>query len=124
EGLRPPLACDDLIAHGVLKSSQLKMRGTSGELRHPRRSRYRCSLPGLAGFAGPRCTEPEVPRFGSRRLSRDCTGQFNTPKLSRFLANARIVCLPCLSQNEWSPRALPPLMILVLERSLEAHREV
>src|SRR5258707_3984365 len=47
-----------------------KMRGTSGELRHPRRSRYRCSLPGLAGFAGPRCTEPEVPRFGSRDFLR------------------------------------------------------
>src|SRR2546428_11146985 len=45
-------------------------RGTSGDLRHPRRSRYRCSLPGLAGFAGPRCTEPEVPRSGSRALSR------------------------------------------------------
>src|SRR5215467_5481980 len=42
------------------------VRGTSGDLRHPRRSRYRCSLPGLAGFAGPRCTEPEVPRSGSR----------------------------------------------------------
>ena len=41
------------------------MRGTPGDLRHPRRSRYRCSLPGLAGFAGPRCTEPEVPRSGS-----------------------------------------------------------
>ena len=41
-------------------------RGTSGDLRHPRRSRYRCSLPGLAGFAGPRCTEPEVPRSGGR----------------------------------------------------------
>jgi hypothetical protein len=42
------------------------MRGTSGDLGHPRQSRYRCSLPGLAGFAGPRCTEPEVPRSGSR----------------------------------------------------------
>src|SRR5690349_2908728 len=46
------------------------MRGTSGELRHPRLTRYRCSLPGLAGFAGPRCTEPEVPRSGARALSR------------------------------------------------------
>jgi len=44
------------------------VRGTSGDLRHPRQSRYRCSLPGLAGFAGPRCTEPEVPRSGSRAL--------------------------------------------------------
>src|SRR5271169_1788639 len=42
------------------------MRGTSGTLRHTKRSRYRCSLPGLAGFAGLRRTEPEVPRIGSR----------------------------------------------------------
>ena len=40
------------------------MRGTSGPLRHTRLTRYRCSLPGLAGFAGNRCTEPEVPRIG------------------------------------------------------------
>src|SRR5581483_8856139 len=46
----------------------LPVRGTSGHPRHPRLSRYRCSLPGLAGFAGPRCTEPEVPRSGSRAL--------------------------------------------------------
>src|SRR5580765_8554267 len=46
-------------------------RGTSGDLGHTRQSRYRCSLPGLAGFAGPRCTEPEVPRSGSR-ASRGC----------------------------------------------------
>src|SRR5690242_10785359 len=45
-------------------------RGTSGDLRHPRHTRYRCSLPGLAGFAGPRCTEPEVPRSGVRALPR------------------------------------------------------
>src|ERR1700736_4858544 len=44
----------------------LPVRGTSGDPRHTRLSRYRCSLPGLAGFAGPRCTEPEVPRSGSR----------------------------------------------------------
>ena len=42
------------------------MRGTSGTPRHTKRSRYRCSLPGLAGFAGLRRTEPEVPRIGSR----------------------------------------------------------
>src|SRR5580765_8556204 len=44
------------------------MRGTSGTLRHTKRSRYRCSLPGLAGFAGLRRTEPEVPRIGSRSI--------------------------------------------------------
>jgi hypothetical protein len=42
------------------------MRGTSGTPRRTKRSRYRCSLPGLAGFAGLRRTEPEVPRIGSR----------------------------------------------------------
>src|SRR5580692_1119353 len=54
------------------------MRGTSGDLRHPRQSRYRCSLPGLAGFAGPRCTEPEVPRSGSRALRAAAGSEFNT----------------------------------------------
>jgi len=49
---------------GYLKT----MRGTSGSPRHTRRSRYRCSLPGLAGFAGPRRTEPEVPRICSRPI--------------------------------------------------------
>src|ERR1700686_4471518 len=44
----------------------LQMRGTSGTPRRTKRSRYRCSLPGLAGFAGLRRTEPEVPRIGSR----------------------------------------------------------
>ena len=42
-------------------------RGTSGTPRHTRLTRYRCSLPGLAGFAGNRCTEPEVPPIGSHR---------------------------------------------------------
>src|SRR5271156_2648743 len=44
--------------------------GTSGHPRHTKLTRYRCSLPGLAGFAGNRCTEPEVPpisRIFSRR---------------------------------------------------------
>src|SRR6266480_6736031 len=42
------------------------------------RSRYRCSLPGLAGFAGPRCTEPEVPRSGTRTISRECREKSST----------------------------------------------
>src|ERR1700723_553487 len=46
-----------------------KMRGTSGVPRHTKLTRYRCSLPGLAGFAGNRCTEPEVPPIG-RKFSR------------------------------------------------------
>jgi hypothetical protein len=37
--------------------------GTSGTPRHTELARYRCSLPGLAGFTGLRCTEPEVPSF-------------------------------------------------------------
>src|SRR5665213_1658966 len=51
------------------------MRGTSGTPRHTKRSRYRCSLPGLAGFTGNRCTEPEVPRIGREFLPQ---GQFST----------------------------------------------
>jgi hypothetical protein len=51
--------------HEVWRTHRLKtMRGTSGTPRHTKRSRYRCSLPGLAGFTGNRCTEPEVPRIG------------------------------------------------------------
>src|ERR1700681_3297912 len=42
-------------------------RGTSGTPRHTKLTRYRCSLPGLAGFAGNRCTEPEVPPIVSLR---------------------------------------------------------
>jgi hypothetical protein len=57
---------------------QSSIRGTSESPRHTWLSRYRCSLPGLAGFAGPRCTEPEVPRLGSRP-SRDCRQKSNTP---------------------------------------------
>jgi hypothetical protein len=53
------------------------IRGTSESPRHTWLTRYRCSLPGLAGFAGPRCTEPEVPRSGSRKR-RGCREKFNT----------------------------------------------
>src|ERR1700693_2255352 len=53
------------------------MRGTSGTPRHSKRSRYRCSLPGLAGFAGLRRTEPEVPRIGSRFTRKRLQWQFS-----------------------------------------------
>src|SRR6202171_6586623 len=55
-------------SHGGAQNNavRLQMRGTSGTPRRTKRSRYRCSLPGLAGFAGLRRTEPEVPRIGSR----------------------------------------------------------
>src|SRR5271154_1239576 len=51
------------------------IRGTSGDRRHTKLTRYRCSLPGLAGFAGNRCTEPEVPPITGlhRNFSRDAT---------------------------------------------------
>src|SRR5882757_1114231 len=69
-------------------------RGTSGDLGHTRQSRYRCSLPGLAGFAGPRCTEPEVPRSGSpaitRLLDKIVAQQFG-PVISRL--SVRIILL-------------------------------
>src|ERR1700721_1310532 len=59
-------------------------RGTSGTPRHTRLTRYRCSLPGLAGFAGNRCTEPEVPSIGSRAqiFSQDCVAKFITALLT------------------------------------------
>src|SRR5712692_11049684 len=56
----------------------LQMRGTSGTPRHTKRSRYRCSLPGLAGFAGLRRTEPEVPRIGSRSTRKRLQTQSST----------------------------------------------
>src|SRR5580704_15369783 len=40
------------------------IRGTSGTPRRTKLTRYRCSLPGLAEFAGNRRTEPEVPPIG------------------------------------------------------------
>src|SRR6266700_6879562 len=58
ERLRTPLSRNDLIAHGFgywagFWSRLLSaMGGTSDTLRHTKRSRYRCSLPGLAGFTG------------------------------------------------------------------------
>jgi hypothetical protein len=55
-----------------------QMRGTSGTPRHTNRSRYRCSLPGLAGFAGLRRTEPEVPRIGSRSTRKRLPRQSST----------------------------------------------
>jgi hypothetical protein len=54
------------------------MRGTSGTPRHTKRSRYRCSLPGLAGFAGLRRTEPEVPRIGSLFTTKRLQSQSST----------------------------------------------
>src|SRR5271156_5256688 len=56
------------------------IKGTSGVPRHTKLTRYRCSLPGLAGFAGNRCTEPEVPSIGSRakNFPRDCEAKFST----------------------------------------------
>src|SRR6266702_6518896 len=74
-------------------------RGTSGDLRHPRRSRYRCSLPGLAGFAGPRCTEPEVPRSGGRASFYASAKKSLAQRLER--SEERRVGKECRSR--WSP---------------------
>jgi len=38
-------------------------------LRHPGVTTYRCSLPGLAGFVGSRCTGPSLQRFPVRPVS-------------------------------------------------------
>src|SRR5256886_15677567 len=69
------------------KACTLQMRGTSGTPRRTKRSRYRCSLPGLAGFAGLRRTEPEVPRIGSRacklRLRRKSSTALRSKKENR-----------------------------------------
>src|SRR6266550_8820108 len=61
------------------KACTLQMRGTSGTPRRTKRSRYRCSLPGLAGFAGLRRTEPEVPRIDSRALKVRLRRKSSTP---------------------------------------------
>ena len=91
-----PIFYSVFSAHSVLKSEKpntkpteshggaqnnavrLQMRGTSGTPRRTKRSRYRCSLPGLAGFAGLRRTEPEVPRIGSRFTSKRLPSQSST----------------------------------------------
>src|SRR6185369_16357813 len=87
----PPIPNDAKPTATRLPPLFLPSRGTSGDLRHTRRSRYRCSLPGLAGFAGPRCTEPEAPRSGSRNKTPALHSgvsrlqfQFNTHTLPRF----------------------------------------
>src|ERR1700682_1849547 len=67
-------------SHGGAQNNavRLQMRGTSGTPRRTKRSRYRCSLPGLAGFAGLRRTEPEVPRIGSRVRKGRPRNEFST----------------------------------------------
>src|SRR5208337_2748794 len=67
-----------LTTENLQLKTAFAIRGTSGSPRHTWLTRYRCSLPGLAGFAGPRCTEPEVPRIGSRAL-RVCNPKLSTP---------------------------------------------
>src|SRR5271156_2972079 len=72
--------------------SRAAIKGTSGVPRHTKLTRYRCSLPGLAGFAGNRCTEPEVPSIGSRTeiFSQDCVAKFITaPHTVKATALAR-----------------------------------
>jgi hypothetical protein len=70
ETLRAPFARDDLIGHFFLCPLRV-LEGTSGTLRRTKLTRYRCSLPGLAGFAGNRRTKPEVPPIGERETRRN-----------------------------------------------------
>jgi hypothetical protein len=68
ECLGAVLSRDDFIAHqkvGLASGARAAIRGTSGTPRRTKLTRYRCSLPGLAGFAGNRRTEPEVPPIGA-----------------------------------------------------------
>ena len=69
------------------------IRGTSESPRHTRLTRYRCSLPGLAGFAGPRCTKSEVPRLGSQPFT---TANQSLPHRSKLLQFPRRLCRPGL----------------------------
>src|SRR6267143_3057412 len=84
--------------HGVRRVLQrtteiactLQMRGTSGTPRRTKRSRYRCSLPGLAGFAGLRRTEPEVPRIDSRACKLRLRRKSSTAPRSKKENRARL----------------------------------
>ncbi len=94
-------------------------RGTSGDLRHPRRSRYRCSLPGLAGFAGPRCTEPEVPRSGSRASSyasakKSLAQRLEPSQKARALSLQYALRRPLLSRGNPAPAFRAMIMTLAL----------
>src|ERR1700735_1361207 len=67
-----------------------KMRGTSGVPRHTKLTRYRCSLPGLAGFAGNRCTEPEVPPIGRKfSRTRESSTRFQVVKVFAWIGAKR-----------------------------------
>jgi len=85
------------------------MRGTSGTPRHTKRSRYRCSLPGLAGFAGLRRTEPEVPRIGSRSTRKRLPTQSSTAaraKKENHRSSKSDFCKEC-GQKAADPRVRP-----------------
>ena len=94
-------------------------RGTSGDLRHPRRSRYRCSLPGLAGFAGPRCTEPEVPRSGGRAsfyasAKKSLAQRLERSQKARALSLQYALRRSLLSRGNPAPPVRAMIMILAL----------
>ncbi len=72
------LKTDELITENC------SIRGTSESPRHTRLTRYRCSLPGLAGFAGPRCTKSEVPRLGSQPFTTANQSLAHRSKLLQF----------------------------------------
>ena len=86
------------------------MRGTSGTPRHTKRSRYRCSLPGLAGFAGLRRTEPEVPRIGSRSTRKRLPTQSSTAtraKKENHMCSESVSCRNRGHQRQFCSRRPP-----------------
>jgi hypothetical protein len=98
------------------------MRGTSGTPRHTKRSRYRCSLPGLAGFAGLRRTEPEVPRIGSHtfkeRLPKKSSTATCSKKETAHCGTDALVCPvpPCLQAG--GQARVPVLLCLAASEAM------
>src|SRR5208337_485242 len=92
-----------LTTENLQLKTAFAIRGTSGSPRHTWLTRYRCSLPGLEGFAGPRCTEPEVPRIGSRAL-RVCNPQLSTPlNVLQFPVSRHLRCNPTKTSFRGGP---------------------
>ncbi len=111
ERLRPPFSRDDLVAHwaGIRLggapasggrpcnrkaiSFPWKFGGTSGHPRHTLLIRYRCSLPGLAEFAGKCCAEPEVPRSKILQPRHASLAQRSNPRKQRGRAMMPLLAL-------------------------------
>jgi hypothetical protein len=98
---------------GKLLTENCSIRGTSGSPRHTRLTRYRCSLPGLAGFAGPRCTKSEVPRLGSQPFT---TANQSLAHRSKLLQFPPRLCRPGLCDQFWRLASLFQLLFLKPKR--------